>query len=61
MRKPFLSALSVLAVAAAIACGESLTEPAEPTTQPPAISANGSRPASSGVVDRFPSTPAHPA
>jgi len=54
MRKPFLSALSVLAVAAAIACGESLTEPAEPTTQPPAISANRSPPASSGVVDRFP-------
>ncbi len=53
MRRPFLSGLSVLAVMAAVACGETLTQPAEPTAQPPAISANKSPPSMSGVVERF--------
>ncbi len=54
MRRPFLPILSILAVAAFAACGDTLTEPAAAPTQPPAISADASSPASSGVVDRFP-------
>lgn len=53
MRRPFLPSLSILAVAAAIACGESLTEPGEPLIQPPGISANASPPSISGIVERF--------
>lgn len=52
MRRWFLTTLSVLAVLAVTACGETLTEPAEPTLQPPPISADHT-PSMSGVVERF--------
>ena len=57
MRRSFLSALSVLAVVAAAACGDSLTEPAEsiaiPLAIPPAISADVGPPPTSGLVQRI--------
>ena len=52
MRRLLFSTLSVLAVLAAAACGDSLTEPAEPEVQPPPISADHT-PSMSGVVERF--------
>ncbi|MEJ2339416.1 MAG: hypothetical protein P8Y15_11095 [Gemmatimonadales bacterium] len=52
MRRPFLT-VSVLAVVAAAACGDSLTEPAESIAQPPAISADVGPPDMSGAVERF--------
>jgi hypothetical protein len=53
MRRPFLSALSVLSLVAAGACDGTLTEPAESVTQPPAFSVYEGPPTTSGVVQRI--------
>ena len=53
MRRPFLTCLSVLIAVAAVGCGDSLTEPVDRPSQPPAISADVGPPSMSGVVERF--------
>ena len=53
MRRLLFSTLSVLAVLAAAACGDSPTQPAESVLQPPAISADERPPSMSGIVQRI--------